>query len=250
LFQHRFQNDSGSLSGHAIGNLLIAALVDQAKGDFEKAVQNASDVLAIRGRVVPATLDHVRLRAELADGTEVCGETAIVASGRRINRIYLDPPDCVAQRDALQAIRDADVICIGPGSVFTSVIPNLLVPGVAEALKESKALKIYICNVMTQPGESDSFTASNHVSTIMMNAQERVFDYVLVNTERPSEEVLAKYLESNQHLVEPDVDRVQKMGFKVLRGNLMSVSDVVRHDPMKVAERVMQLLARHSGRGV
>jgi uncharacterized cofD-like protein len=180
----------------------------------------------------------------------VCGETAIVASGRRINRIYLDPPDCVAQRDALQAIRDADVICIGPGSVFTSVIPNLLVPGVAEALKESKALKIYICNVMTQPGESDSFTASNHVSTIMMNAQERVFDYVLVNTERPSEEVLAKYLESNQHLVEPDVDRVQKMGFKVLRGNLMSVSDVVRHDPMKVAERVMQLLARHSGRGV
>ena len=244
LFQHRFKDDSGTLSGHAIGNLLIAALVDQAKGDFEKAIQIASAVLAIRGRVVPSTLAHVRLRAELEDGTEICGETAIVAAGKRIKRIHLDPEDCEAHKDALEAIRSADLIAIGPGSVYTSIIPNLLVPGVAQALKESHAKKVYICNVMTQPGESDSLSASEHVTTILNNVEARVFDYCLVNTGVPSDLALEKYREVGQHLVEADMDRIKAMGLRVLQGNMMSESDFVRHDPMKVSERLVALLAR------
>ena len=244
LFQHRFKDDSGTLSGHAIGNFLIAALVDQAKGDFEKAIQIASDVLAIRGRVVPATLEHVRLRAELEDGTEVCGETAIVASKRRIKKIHLDPIECKAHKDAVEAIRAADLICIGPGSVYTSIIPNLLVPGIAEALRDSQAKKVYICNVMTEPGESDSFSASEHATTILNNVEARVFDYCLVNTGVPSDAALAKYREVGQVLVDADLDRIRAMGFRVLQGNFMSESDFVRHDPMKVAERLVSLLGR------
>ncbi len=244
LFQHRFKNDSGSLSGHAIGNLLIAALVDQAKGDFEKAIEIASDVLAIRGRVVPATLEHVRLRAVLEDGREICGETAIVDAGKRIRRIHLDPPDCKGYRAAVEAIQAADLICIGPGSVYTSVIPNLLVPEIAEALRLSSAPKVYICNVMTQPGESDSFSASEHVSAIINNAERKVFDYVMVNTGVPNDSLLDRYRDVGQHLVEADIDRIRAMGLKVLQGNYMSETDFVRHDPMKVVGRLMALVGR------
>jgi uncharacterized cofD-like protein len=243
LFQHRFKDDSGSLSGHAMGNLLIAALVDQANGDFEKAVEIASAVLAVRGRVVPSTLDHVRLRAELDDGREICGETAIVAAGRRIRKLHLDPSDCQGHKDALEAIRTADLICIGPGSVYTSVIPNLLVPGVIEALKAAPAPKVYICNVMTQPGESDSFSASEHVLAIRANVSDKPFDYVMVNSSSPSETLLDKYLGSGQHLVDPDSDRIRALGFRVIQGDFISESDVVRHDPMKVVARLMSLLS-------
>ncbi len=244
LFQHRFAAESGSLSGHAIGNLLIAALVDQSRGDFEKAIEKASDVLLIRGRVVPSTLSHVRLRALLEDGTEVCGETKIAQAGRRIRRIFLDPEDASPYQAAIEAIHNADLVCIGPGSVYTSVIPNLLVPGVAEALRDSPASKAYICNVMTQPGESDSFTASEHVTAILANVEERVFDNVLMNTGVPSQAALEKYRESGQFLVESDADRVKAMGFRVLSGDYMSESDVVRHDPMKVAARLVALVDR------
>lgn len=242
LFQHRFKDDSGSLSGHSIGNLFIAGLLDQAKGNFEKAVQVASDILAIRGTVVPATLEHVRLRAELEDGTEVCGETNIVRAGRRIAKLHLDPVSPEAHKSAIEAIRTADLICVGPGSVYTSVIPNLLVPGIAEALLEAKCPKVYICNVMTQPGESDDFTASEHAKTILDCAGEKVFDSVLVNSGVPSPHLLEKYQSTGAHLVEADVDRIRALGFKVLPGNFMSETDVVRHDPMKVAARLLQLV--------
>jgi uncharacterized cofD-like protein len=244
LFQHRFRNDSGSLSGHSIGNLLIAALVDQTHGDFEQAVETASDVLAIRGRVLPATLGHVRLRAVLDGDIEICGETAIVAAGRRIRQLFLDPPDCKAHPAAIEAIRAADLICIGPGSVYTSVIPNLLVPGVAQALRDARAPKVYICNVMTQPGESDSYTASQHVTAILDCVQTRIFDYVLINTGRPSDSALEKYRDAGQHFVEADTDRVRALGVRVLQGNYMSEMDLVRHDPMKVVARLMTLVGR------
>lgn len=244
LFQHRFKGDSGSLSGHSIGNLLIAALVDQANGDFERAVQVASDVLAIRGRVVPATLEHVRLRAEMEDGTEICGETKIVESNKRIRRMHLDPEDVEAHPSAIEAIRTADLICIGPGSVYTSVLPNLLVPGIAEALRQTAAPKVYICNVMTQPGESDDFSASEHVRVLLDNAGGKVFDYVVVNTGVPGESLLEKYQQVGSNLVDPDVDRVRAMGVRALRGDLMNETDVVRHDPMKVAARVLSILER------
>ncbi len=244
LFQHRFKSDSGTLSGHSIGNLLIAALVDQSQGDFEKAVEKASDVLLIRGRVVPSTLSHVRLRALMEDGTEICGETQIAGAGKRIRRLYLDPEDVHAHPAVIDAIRDADLICIGPGSVYTSVIPNLLVKGIAEALMESTAPKVYICNVMTQPGESDSFTAAEHVTVIRANTDHKVFDYVMVNTAMPSPQLVEKYRESGQYVVESDVDRIRAMGYKVLGGNFMSETDFVRHDPMQVADRLMSLLSR------
>lgn len=244
LFQHRFKKDSGSLSGHSMGNLLIAALVDQARGDFEKAVESASAVLAIRGTVIPSTLEHVRLRALLEGGVEICGETAIVEAGQRIRKIFLDPASVQPHPSALEAIADADLILIGPGSVFTSVIPNLLVPGVAEALKAAEAPKVYICNVMTQPGESDSFTASEHVTAILNNVETRIFDYVLINSAAPSDSSLESYREAGQHWVEPDQDRIRAMGFRVIAGNFMSDSDVVRHDPMRLAERVLKLVGK------
>ncbi len=244
LFQHRFKKDSGSLSGHSMGNLLIAALVDQARGDFEKAVESASAVLAIRGKVIPSTLEHVSLRALLDGGAEICGETAIVQAGQRIRKIFLDPSTVQPHPSALEAIADADLILIGPGSVFTSVIPNLLVPGVAEALRAAEAPKVYICNVMTQPGESDSFNASEHVSAILNNVEARIFDYVLVNSTTPSESAIETYREAGQHWVEPDMDRIRAMGFRVISGNFMSETDVVRHDPMRLAERALKLVGK------
>ncbi len=242
VFQHRFKNARGSLAGHSLGNLLIAGLVDQCGGDFDKALSMASEVLNIRGRVTPSTLDQVRLRAVLEDGTEVCGETAIVESGRRIRRIFLDPGEVKAFPDSLAAIREADLIVVGPGSVFTSVIPNLLVPGISEALAEAEAPKVYVCNVMTQPGESDQFTASEHVSAIIANVDRKVFDYVVVNTGTPSSVTLEKYRSSDQYFVDPDIERIRAMGLRAIVGNFMNESDYVRHDPLKVAQRLVDLL--------
>jgi len=242
LFQHRFKDDSGSLSGHAIGNLLIAALVDQCHGDFEKAVEMASEVLNIRGRVVPSTLNHVSLRALLEGGVEICGETAIASAGGKIRRIYLEPPDVSANKLALAAIQDADLIVIGPGSVFTSIIPNLLVPGMVETLKAAAAPKVYVCNVMTQPGESEGFSASEHVTAILNSVESRIFDYVMINDGIPSEDILARYHGSGQHLVDADGDRIRATGFRVIQGNFMNQTDVVRHDPSRVAARLMAIV--------
>lgn len=244
LFQHRFSGDSGSLSGHSLGNLLIAALTNQARGDFERAIEIASDVLAIRGRVIPSTLDHVRLKALIEDGSELCGETTIAGSGKRIRRIFLDPENVEAHPEAVAAIAEADLICIGPGSVYTSVVPNLLVPGLAEALEKSDALKAYICNVMTQKGESDSFSASEHVTAVRANVDRRIFDYVIVNTGIPTASTLEKYRGAGQILVDPDIDRIRAMGYKVLSGDFMNETDMVRHDPMRIAARLISLVDR------
>lgn len=242
LFQHRFKIRSGSLSGHSVGNLLLAALIEQSGGDIERAFEMASDVLAIRGRVVPSTMDHVRLRALMEDGTEICGETAIVASGKRIRRIYLDPETCTPHPTALHAIADAELICIGPGSVYTSVIPNLLVPGIADAIAASKAPKAYICNVMTQRGESDSFTATEHLVAIQANVDVKVADYVVINTGVPSQSTIEKYRESNQELVVPDFERAATMGYRPVMGDFMNELDYVRHDPVRLAERLVGLI--------
>ncbi len=242
LFQYRFKGKRGSLSGHSLGNLLIAGLIEQCGGDFERALNMASEVLAIRGRVMPSTLERVRLRATLEDGTEVCGETKIVEAGGRIRRIFIDPKDAHAFPDAVQAIRDAELIVMGPGSVYSSVIPNLLVPGIPEAIRESKAIKAYVCNVMTQPGESDAFTAAEHVLAIEANVTHRLFDYVLVNNQLPSSNTLEKYRDKDQYPVEADIDRIRAMGFKIVRGDYMSESDFVRHDPSRVAESLIKLM--------
>jgi len=244
LFQHRFKQARGSLAGHSLGNLLIAGLVEQTGGDFDQALTIASEVLNIRGRVVPSTMAQIRLRALMEDGSEVCGETKIVQANQRIRRIFIDPDDCEAFPEALSAIREADLIVSGPGSVYTSVIPNLLVPGIADAIRESHAIRAYICNVMTQPGESDSFTAAEHVAAINANVPTKIFDYVFVNTGLPTESTILKYRDSGQFVVEPDTERIKAMGLRAVAGNFMNESDYVRHDPLKVAARLMDLISR------
>ncbi|MFN3690500.1 MAG: uridine diphosphate-N-acetylglucosamine-binding protein YvcK [Fimbriimonadales bacterium] len=241
LLQHRFKDDAGNLSGHSVGNLLIAAMTQIKDGDFEQAIQEISKVLAIRGRVLPSTLTHVNLRAEMEDGSCVEGETAIVDYPARIRRLHLVPPDVEPPQEAVDAIKQADVVVLGPGSLFTSVIPNLLVPKIADALRATDALRVYVCNVMTQPGETDGFMASDHVRAIEAHAGGRVFDYVLVNTATPTPELMERYHASGQELVQPDIDRIRQMGYKVSAGNFISQSDYVRHDPVRLAEAILRL---------
>jgi uncharacterized cofD-like protein len=189
-------------------------------------------------------MNHVTLRAVLEDDEHIAGETNIVASGKRIRRIFLEPKEAVAHQAALEAIAEADLICIGPGSVFTSVIPNLLVPGISEAVAASHAKKVYVCNVMTQRGESDAFSASEHATAILANVDHRVFDYVMVNTGVPSPSVIERYRGANQYLVDADIDRLRAMGLRVIAGDFMNESDLVRHDPMRVAYGLVKLIDR------
>jgi len=245
LFRYRFNDAGEGLSDHSFGNLLIAAMTD-ITGDFEQAVKETSKVLAIRGRVLPSTIDHVSLRAELADGSFVEGETTIAKSSQPIKRVSLVPDDVVALRDVIDSIRLANAIVIGPGSVYTSLVPNLLVPGVADAIAASHAVKIYVCNVMTQPGETDHFKASDHVRAIADHCGKKVFNYVLVNKEVPSIRLLDKYHHSSAELVSPDVDKIREMGYKPIMGNFISQTDVVRHDPDKLAQAILRLMLEKS----
>lgn len=160
-----------------------------------------------------------------------------------IKHIHLEPPDCKPVEEALTALRNADIIAIGPGSIYTSVIPPLLVPGFADAIAESRATKVYICNVMTQPGESDNFTAADHVEAIEKCVGRRTFDYVLLNRAEPTSKALERYHDVGQEFVIPDVERLKAMGYKPVLSNLISESDVVRHDPYRVAEAIMKLYA-------
>jgi len=245
LLQHRFGGDTQGLTGHTLGNLLIAAMTD-ITGDFEEAVKETSKVLAIRGRVLPATLERVSLRGEMEDGSIIDGETSIAGTDGRIKRISLIPNDVKALREALDAIRLAHAIVIGPGSVYTSVVPNLLVRGMTDALAASKAPKIYVCNVMTQPGETDHFSASDHVKAVADHCGKKVFNYVLVNKEVPSIKLLEKYHQGGAELVSPDVDAIREMGYRPITGNFISQTDVVRHDPEKLAQAILRLMVEKS----
>jgi uncharacterized cofD-like protein len=230
------------LRDHAFGNLLIAAMCAINGGDFEKAVRETSRVLNIRGSVLPSTVTHVRLRAEMEDGSFIEGETNIAHSPLKIKRVSLIPPDACPLDDVLIAIERADIIVLGPGSVFTSIIPNLLVRGVPEALRRSRARKVYVCNVMTQPGETDGFSAYDHIKAIELHAQHRIFDHVLVNTGQPSRELLEKYRKTGAILVEPDTDRIKAAGYRPTTGNFINQTDVVRHDAILLAQAIMRLL--------
>jgi uncharacterized cofD-like protein len=230
------------LRDHAFGNLLIAAMTAINDGDFEKAIRETSRVLNVRGRVLPSTVEHVRLRGEMEDGSFLEGETTIANSPLRIRRIYMVPDNACPVEEVPEAIRNADVIVLGPGSVFTSIIPNLLVQGVAEVLSKSRAKRIYVCNVMTQPGETDNFSAYDHVMTLENHAGRRIFDYVLVNTGQPTQELLEKYRKTGSVLVEADLDRIRRAGYRPIAGNFIDQTDVVRHDAKLLAEAIMDLL--------
>lgn len=242
LFQHRFNAGSG-LDGHSFGNLFIAAM-SEITGDFEAAVKESSKVLAVRGRVLPVTLDNVVLCAELADGSTVCGESNITAALASVKRVFTLPAEADPLPEALAAIKEADAIILGPGSLYTSIIPNLLIPGIVEAIAASKASKIYVCNVMTQPGETTGYTAADHLKAILDHSQPNLLDCVLVNTAPIDTELLARYEAEGAAPVTVDPDALKKLGVSVAIGDLISQEDVVRHDSQRLARAVFRLVLR------
>lgn len=239
LFQHRFTAGRG-LKGHSFGNLFLMALT-QIMGDFANAVTVSSEVLNIAGHIYPATSENVSLEAMLADGTTVIGETNISASHHRIRSIRLRPRKVRPIAAALTAIAEADVITLGPGSLFTSVIPNLLVEGVPEAIRTSPAVKAYFVNLMWQPGETTDFSASDHVRAIYRHARGPLLDYAVVNIRSITSRLKKRYAREDALPVDIDIDALIKLGLKVMPGNLASLTDQVRHDPSSTAAVVFKL---------
>lgn len=244
FMQYRFQSGEG-LAGHSLGNILLAGM-EQAVGGFDRAVEEASRFLSVRGQVVPSTLDRTDLVAELADGREVAGEAEIVADPAAIRRVWLSHPAKAYER-ALSAIADADLILLGPGSLHTSIIPNLLVDGIADAIIRARAEKMIIMNLMTEPGETDGYTASDHLKALAEYVDLRRFHAVVVNSEPPPPEILARYRAEGSEPVRDDLKGAKTFGLRVIRAPLLQVVELegkatVKHDPHKLA----RLLARES----
>ena len=248
LFQYRFRGE-GELGGHSFGNLFLAAL-SEITGDFAEAVKLSSEILASKGHIFPATVSDVRLAAELVDGSIVRGETKISKVGNSIKRLYLEPATCHPLPEALAAIYDADVITVGPGSLFTSLLPPLLVKGVGDAINDSPAVKIFICNLMTQPGETDGFTAKKHLEIVREYAPEIDFDYVIVNNHLITEEQTARYAGegSRQIGLSDSISPENVEGANVIYGNLLDDSEKVRHSPEKLAQIVLFCAIQQSER--
>ncbi len=239
LFRHRF-GGPGELGGHSFGNLFLAAL-SEITGDFAEAVRLSSEILASKGHIYPATVSDVRLAAELADGTTVRGETRIGRIGPAIKRLYLEPENCDPMPEALNAIAEADVITVGPGSLYTSLLPPLLVRGVARAIADSSAAKIFICNLMTQPGETDGLSSRGHLEIVGRYAPEIRFDRVIVNSQ-PISEIQSSLYEvegAAQIGVHGSISGESIEGARIVYGNLLDAGEKVRHDPIKLAEIVL-----------
>jgi uncharacterized cofD-like protein len=248
LFQHRFTEGVGDLRGHTLGNLIIAGL-QELTGDFHQAIEAVSRVLAVRGRVLPSANRALVLTATMEDGRIVQGETAIVAHAGRIVRLRVDPPDIHPLPEVLAAIRAADLIIVGPGSVYSSLLPNLLIPGVAEAIAASPAIKCFVCNVMTQPGESDAFSASRHLQVILEHLPcANPFDYAVVNLQQPHPQVAGFYADKGQHFVRPDLGHLRTLGTKPVTGALLAGAHLARHDPEKLAQCILAAVAEASNR--
>ena len=239
LFQFRFQ-ESGALEGHNFGNLFILAML-KVTGDFEKAIKESSKILAIRGRVVPATLKTVSLVAQHKDGTLTEGESNISKVRSPIERLYLKPEDCGATEDALQAIQNADAIVIGPGRLYTSILPNILIEDLALALARASAPKIYICNIMTQPHETDHFSVFDHVNTIVEHSRPDVLSHVLVNVGQIPQPLLKKYANEEALPVELDIAKVKNLGYTVIEANIVNSVDTIRHNPRRVSKVIVDI---------
>ncbi|MBI4497837.1 MAG: YvcK family protein, partial [Chloroflexi bacterium] len=233
LFQYRFSEGSG-LDGHSFGNLFIVAM-SGVVGSFEDAIKESGRVLAVRGQVLPSTLEHVVLSARLEDEATVRGESNIPSTGKRIKHVYLEPEGVAAYPEAVRALEEADLIVLGPGSLFTSVMPNLLVSGIADAIRRSRAMKVYICNVATQPGETDNFTVADHVDTLIRHVGPGLFQYVLANNN------LRRRIPPGGpiHTVLPDGSlpaEVQLVAYDVI-----NEENPLRHDPRKLSNGLMKL---------
>jgi uncharacterized cofD-like protein len=245
LFQYRFQQ--GDLEGHSFGNLFVAAL-SNITGDFAQAVQMSSQILATRGRIFPATNADVTLSARMDDGSIVRGETSITASPHRILELTLEPNTAEPLPGALDAIANADLITLGPGSLYTSLITNLLVHGIPQAIAASRATRVYVGNLMTQANESIGLTASQHIEKIFQHAGSAagpLFDYALINTAPISPTLLEQYAREGQMPVEPDLDRIRALGVEPIPGNFVHEGNVLRHDPARITAALLKLaLAR------
>jgi uncharacterized cofD-like protein len=246
LFEYRFASGRG-LKGHSFGNLFLAAM-NQITGDFAEAVKLSSEILAIRGRIFPATRTNVTLEAELLDGAVVRGETNISKSRSAIRRIMLVPEKCEPMPETLDAILNADLITLGPGSLYTSIVPNLLVEGLPEAIERSSAMKVYFVNLMWQPGETINFSASAHLRAIQEHARRPLVDTVVVNCSTIAPSLKRRYAQESVKPVENDLDVLRVMGVKVVTAELVFDSsnskDKIRHDPAALASVVVDLASR------
>ena len=241
LFQFRF-DEGGELKGHSFGNLFIAAMT-KVTGDFNVAIKESSKVLAIRGSVLPSTLDKTALVAEHADGSTTVGESNIPATKSRIIKVSLRPAGCKATDEAIDAIRKADAIVMGPGSLYTSIMPNLLVGTIAKEITASKAIKIYVCNVMTQKGETDGFKASDHLRAIISHASPGIVEYCIINTAKIPADMVDRYKAEEAYPVLPDSENIKKLKAKVVEAHIINTKGYVRHDPARLAKIIVDLVA-------
>ncbi len=239
LFQYRFASGHG-LKGHSLGNLFLAALTHLTR-DFAKAVRLSSEVLAIRGEIFPSTLADVRLRARLRGGRVVHGESRIARTRLPIRRLEIHPGRCRPLPETLEAIQAADLITLGPGSLYTSLIPNLLVAAIPEAIRKSRATKVFVCNLMTQPGETRGYTASEHLDAIQEHAGRGLFDYVVLNTRELSRGLARRYAAERAEPVVNDLDEVRALGVEPIVANLLIEDRVARHDPRRLARLLLEL---------
>ncbi|MDP2929040.1 MAG: YvcK family protein [Candidatus Omnitrophota bacterium] len=240
LFQFRFSDES-ELKGHNFGNLFIAAM-SQVAGNFDAAIKESSKVLAIRGSVVPSTLNKVTLVAEHSDGTESVGESRIPKALKAIKRIYLKPAGSKPTHEAIEAIKRADGIILGPGSLYTSIMPNLLVEKIYKEIIASRAIKMYVCNVMTQKGETDGYKASDHLRAIIEHTASGIVDYCIVNTAKIPDSVAQRYKDEGSSPVTADSESIKKMRCKVIEAHMVTIKDYVRHDAQKLARITVDLI--------
>jgi len=246
LFDYRFQQGDG-LEGHSLGNLLLVAMA-HLTGNFQDAVANIDEVLQIRGRVMPVSNEPITLKAILDDDTEIVGESCVSQATRPIVRLTIEPEDAAPLEEALRAISEAEAIILGPGSLFTSIIPNLLVDGIVEAILDSKAMKFYVCNVMTQAGETDHFAAEDHLFSLIEHGRKGIIDYIVVNNhEFRDEELLKRYEAEGAEPVYYHKEKLEKLGVKVLEADLVNEQQVFRHHSQKLAEVIMDLIYQKKG---
>src|SRR5271167_1285399 len=238
LFQYRFPAGRG-LGGHSFGNLFLTALTN-VTGDFPRAVQLSAQVLAIRGRIFPSTAQNVTLEAELEDGAIVRGETNISRSRKRIRRVHLVPRRVRPLPEVLEAIREADLVLVGPGSLYTSIIPNLLVEQVSETIVHSRAVCVYIANLMTQPGETQHYSVADHVRAIYEHSRKGLFDYVIVNRKPVPPRLLRRYRAQGAEPVQQSLGELRRMGLRYITGDLLHHNKVVRHDQARLTRLLLE----------
>jgi uncharacterized cofD-like protein len=237
LFQYRFSAGRG-LTGHNFGNLFLAALT-HVTGDFAEAVRVSSRVLAIRGRIFPSTVSNVTLEAILENGQRVHGETRITASRSPIRKLMLSSPNVRPLPEAIEAIRQADLILMGPGSLYTSILPNLLIPEIARAIARSRAPRVYIANLMTQPGETTNYSVAEHLRAIQTHVKPRIVDYVVANRQKVSASVAKRYRKEGAAQVKVDAAGLRELGVRVLLENLLEEQNVIRHNSARLARLLL-----------